>query len=429
MNSPDDTPVSMPISIPASWRRITKCRACGGALNEVFCDLGAQPLANAYVDPKKAPVADPRIPLRAVVCEACRLVQLDTIADASSIFGDYAYLSSVSASWVRHAADFCRTAISRMQPDFVVELASNDGYLLQHFKEAGVRCLGVEPAANVAAIAQAKGVDTLVRFFGAQTAADIVSEHGRASLIVANNVLAHVPDVNDFIAGMSMLLAPGGFVSIECPTLIELARNTQFDTIYHEHYAYWSLHALELALARHGLAVVDVERLSTHGGSMRVTARHTAEGGAPAKALLQMRADETESGVAGRDLYRGFGPRVTAILDGARVFLEECGAQGVVVAAYCAAAKGNTFLNALGGAAASIRCVGDANPLKAGKLLPGTRIPIVTPQHMAALRPDVVLLLAWNLADEIAPALAKLGLTGARMATAVPHLVVRQIGP
>jgi SAM-dependent methyltransferase len=420
----EDTPFANSVS----WRRISKCRACGGAMPDVFCDLGAQPLSNAYVDPQKAPVADPRIPLRAVVCEACRLVQLDTIADASSIFGDYAYLSSVSSSWVRHAAEFCRSVIARMQPEFVVELASNDGYLLQHFKEAGVRCLGVEPAANVAALAQAKGIDTLVRFFGAKTAADIVSEHGHASLIVANNVLAHVPDVNDFVAGMSTLLAPGGFVSIECPTLIELARNAQFDTIYHEHYAYWSLHALELTLARHGLAVVDVERLPTHGGSMRVTARHKLEAGAPTKALVQMREDETAAGVARRDFYRGFGPRVTALLDGARAFLEERHAQGDVIAAYGAAAKGNTFLNALGPAARCITCVADANSLKAGKLLPGTRIPVVTPQQMAELRPDVVLLLAWNLAEEIAPALARLGLAGRRMATAVPHLVVREIG-
>lgn len=416
-----------PVASPVSWRRITQCRACGGDLSQIFCDLGAQPLANSYVDPQHAPSADPRIPLRAAVCEACRLVQLDTIADASSIFGDYAYLSSVSASWVRHAGAFCRMAMSRMRPEFVVEIASNDGYLLQHFKAVGVRCLGVEPAANVATLAQSRGIDTLVRFFGAQAAADIMREHGRASLVVANNVLAHVPDVNDFVAGMKVLLAPGGYISIECPTLIELARQAQFDTIYHEHYAYWSLRALERILARHDLVVVDVERLTTHGGSMRVFARHAEEASSPTPALIQMRDDETAAGIAGRAFYEGFGPRVTTILDDTRAFLERCRAQGVVVAAYGAAAKGNTFLNALGDAARMIVCVADANPLKSGKLLPGSRIPVVTPQQMADIRPDIVLLLAWNLADEIAPALAALGLAGARIVTAVPRLQMREI--
>jgi SAM-dependent methyltransferase len=415
------------VAHPVRWRRISKCRACGGVLNDVFCDLGAQPLANAYVDAATAPAVDPRIPLRALVCAACRLVQLDTIADASSIFGDYAYLSSVSASWVRHAADFCRAAMARMTPDFVVALASNDGYLLQHFVAAGVRCLGVEPAANVAALAREKGVDTLVRFFGIDAADEIVARHGRASLIVANNVLAHVPDVNDFVAGMARLLAPRGYVSVECPMVTELARNVQFDTIYHEHYAYWSLHALEAVLARHGLAVCDVERLPTHGGSMRVIARHAADVEPPTPALAEMRAMEAAAGVARHGFYTGFGPRVGALLDAARRYLEECRQQGLVVAAYGAAAKGNTFLNALGPAAHVIDCVADANPLKAGKLLPGTRIPIVTPAEMASRKPDVVLLLAWNLADEILPALARLGLTGARMVTAVPRLNVREI--
>jgi SAM-dependent methyltransferase len=413
---------------PITWRRVTQCRACGGALNDMFCDLGAQPLANAYVDPKSAPESDQRLPLRALVCDACKLVQLDTIADAVSIFVDYAYLSSVSESWVRHAADFCRQAQARMKPDFVVELASNDGYLLQHFKAAGVRCLGVEPAANVAEIARARGVDTLVRFFGIEAARDIARDHGQAALIVANNVLAHVPDVNDFVAGIALLLAPGGHVSIECPTLLELARQAQFDTIYHEHYAYWSLHALEHFLSRHGLVVVDAQRLLTHGGSMRVTARHKRDATAPTAGLVSMRQSEAEAGVRAAAFYAGFGPRVSAILDETRAFLNERQARGDVIVAYGAAAKGNTFLNALGDAASTIACVGDANPLKAGKLLPGTRLPIVTPQQMAARRPDVILLLAWNLATEIEAVLAGLGLAGRQMATAVPRLVLREIG-
>jgi SAM-dependent methyltransferase len=413
---------------PIAWQRVTQCRACGGTLNVMFCDLGTQPLANAYVNPQSAPESDQRLPLRAWVCDACQLVQLDTIADAGAIFVDYAYLSSVSESWVRHAADFCRQAQAQMKPDFVVEIASNDGYLLQHFRAAGVRCLGVEPAANVAEIARARGIDTMVRFFGVEAARDIARDHGQAALIVANNVLAHVPDVNDFVAGIAVLLAPGGHVSIECPTVLELARQAQFDTIYHEHYAYWSLHALEKFLGRHGLAVVDAQPLPTHGGSMRVTVRHACDTSGPMPGLVSMRRSEAEAGISGPAFYAGFGPRVSAILDETRAFLNECHARGDVIVAYGAAAKGNTFLNALGEAASTIACVGDANPLKAGKLLPGTRLPIVTPQQMAARKPDVVLLLAWNLATEINSVLAGLGLAGRQMATAVPCLVLREIG-
>lgn len=411
---------------PVVWRRIRHCRVCAGALSQVFCDLGAQPLSNSYVDPQHAPAVDPRVPLRAMVCEDCRLVQLDCIADAHSIFGDYAYLSSVSESWVRHAGAFCEKILQRARPEFVVELASNDGYLLQHFQAAGVRCLGVEPAANVAALAQRKGIDTLVRFFGKDVAAEIRRDHGSASLIVANNVLAHVPDVNDFLAGVALLLARDGVVSIECPALLELVRNVQFDTIYHEHYAYWSLHALERALARHGLAAFDVERLPTHGGSMRVYARHKGQEEA-APGLAAMRAAEADAGLAGEDFYARFAPRVDALAQRFIEYVEACRARGEIVAAYGAAAKGNTFLNRIGPAAAAIACVADANPLKIGKLLPGSRIPVVAPQELARLGPDVIVALPWNIADEIARVLRGLGLGGRRMATAVPYLKVSEI--
>lgn len=411
----------------ASYTRIEACRVCGGALSLVFCDLDAQPLANSYIDPARADAPEPRIPLRAVVCEECRLVQLDCLAQAHEIFSDYAYLSSVSASWVEHARAFCDAMTARRKPDFVVELASNDGYLLQHFNAAGVRALGVEPAANVAALARQKGVDTLVRFFGRAAAQDILRDHGAADLIVANNVLAHVPDVNDFVAGMAILLAPDGRISIECPHLVSMVEHAQFDTIYHEHYAYWSLLAMERLLARHGLAAVDVETLPTHGGSLRVFAAH-ADRAESSGALEAMRAKEAALGLDGDAYYRGFERRVSRIVADVEIFLHDCQNEGLRVAGYGAAAKGNTFLNRLGAAASVVECVADANPLKQGKLLPGTRIPIVSPEELAARAPDVILALPWNLAGEIAVALERLGLSGRGMATAIPDLRIVRIG-
>ncbi|WP_207622625.1 class I SAM-dependent methyltransferase [Falsiroseomonas algicola] len=402
--------------------RITACRACGARLGAVFCDLGTMAVANSYVPPDRADAPEPVFPLRAMVCEGCRLVQLDTIVDAVGIFTDYAYFSSASSSWLDHAARFCAGMTERLTlgPDsFVVEVASNDGYLLRNFVAAGIPCLGVEPAANVAAIANEAGVPTEVFFFGAESARDLVARRGLADLVVANNVLAHVPDVNDFVAGMAIAVGDRGLVSIECPHLVNLVDGVQFDTIYHEHYAYWSLLSMEALLARHGLAVVDVERLPTHGGSLRVMARQAPA--AASDAVLAVRAEEKARGLDGDAFYQGFEARVQEVLAGLRHWLATATAEGRRIGAYGAAAKGNTLLNAAGVKAPAILAVADRSTAKQGRLLPGSHIPVVTPEALLAMGLDDILVLPWNIAGEIAGSLRRGGF-GGRLVTAVPRI-------
>ncbi len=401
---------------------VTACRACGGALGAVFCDLGSMAVANAYVPPDRAAMPEPRFPLRAVVCAACRLVQLDTVVDETSIFSDYAYFSSASESWLAHAARFCTAMRLRLglgAGSFVVEVASNDGYLLRNFVTAGIPCLGVEPAGNVAAVARAAGVPTEARFFGRDTARDILARHGHATLTVANNVLAHVPDLDDFIGGLALLAGPEGVVSIEAPHLVALVDGVQFDTIYHEHYAYWSLLAMRRALARHGLGVFDVERLPTHGGSLRVFA---AAGKRPASAtLLAVAAEEAARGVDADAFYLGFEARVRQVVAGLRAWLAAQRAAGRRVGAYGAAAKGNTLLNAAQLGAEDIVAVADRSTAKQGRLLPGSHVPVVTPAALLELGLDDILILPWNIGEEIAGQLRAAGFTGG-LYTAVPEM-------
>ena len=401
--------------------RISACRFCGGTLAIPFCDLGATPLANSYVPPAHADLPDPLFPLNAMACENCLLVQLDHTADATGIFSDYAYFSSFSSTWLSHAAAFCADAITRFgltAKSFVVEIASNDGYLLKNFVQAGIPCLGVEPAANVAAAAVAACVPTRVAFFGRAEAAKMVAERGHADLVIANNVLAHVPDVNDFVGGLALLAGPRGVVSIEAPHLLSLIAGMQFDTIYHEHFFYWSLHAMAVVLSAHGLTVMRVDRLPTHGGSLRVSAA-AAPHGDPGD-LVQMRAREVAARLDRAEGYAGFGAKVGKILDGLRTHLH--GARNRRIAAYGAAAKGNTLLNAAGITAADIAMVADRNPAKQGRLLPGSRIPVVTPAALLAFRPEEVLILPWNIASEIAGELRAMREWGGRLMVAVPHL-------
>jgi hypothetical protein len=400
--------------------RISACRFCGGALSIGFCDLGETPLANAYVLPERAGVPDPVFPLNAVVCERCYLVQLDHIADAEGIFSDYAYFSSFSSTWMAHAAAFAADAMGRYglgPSSFVAEIASNDGYLLRNFVAAGVPCLGVEPAGNVAAVAVAAGVPTEVAFFGRECARRIVAARGHADLVIANNVLAHVPDLDDFVGGLAILAGERGTVSIEAPHVLALIEQVQFDTIYHEHYAYWSLHAMGQVLAAHGLVVGSVEMLGTHGGSLRV--RASAAGGGDGMDLAAVRAREAAAGIDGAALYRGFDAKVRGVLAGFRAWLAERRAAGRVVAAYGAAAKGNTFLNAGGFTAADLAMVADRNPEKQGRLLPGSRVPVVSPEALVAARPDDVVILPWNIAEEVARELRGLG---PRLWVAVPGM-------
>jgi 2-polyprenyl-3-methyl-5-hydroxy-6-metoxy-1,4-benzoquinol methylase len=412
---------------PILARAITTCRHCGAPLSIPFCDLGKTPLANSFVT-SEAAAAEPAFPLNTVVCERCFLVQLDHVADATAIFSDYAYFSSYSSSWLAHCERFVAGAIARFGLDkgsFVVEVASNDGYLLQYFVAAGVPSLGVEPAGNVAAAARARGVPTREAFFGLETAQAIVAESGHADLVIANNVFAHVPDVNDFTDGLAALVGPSGVVSIEAPHLLSLVDGVQFDTIYHEHYAYWSLHAMSAVFARAGLTVFDVEQLPTHGGSLRVFAAADGATRGESPGLIEVRRREAEVGIDRPDYYAGFQPRVRRVLDGFTAWLGEAKRAGRRVAGYGAAAKGNTFLNAAGVSDGDLVAVADLNPAKQDKLLPGSHVPVVSPDALAELAPDDVLILPWNLADEIAASLSAL-VPAARLWVAVPEM--RQVG-
>ena len=397
------------------------CRGCGAPVDDVMVDLGMSPLANSYIPVERGPGSEVFRPLRAVVCARCFFVQLDHVADPGDIFSDYAYFSSWSTSWLDHARRFADDAVRRLGlgPDsLVVELASNDGYLLRWFAERGIAVLGVEPAANVAAVAAERGIPTLVRFFGAETANDIVREQGRADLVVANNVLAHVPDLHDFVEGISILLAPGGRATVEFPHLLRLVQEVQFDTIYHEHYSYLSLLALEPALAVHGLSVVDVERLTTHGGSLRV---HLSASGSATEAVERVRGEERAAGLDRIETYAAFGQQVAARKRSILRFLFDLHDRALTVAGYGAPAKGNTLLNYCGIRTDLVSFTVDANPAKQGTLLPGSHIPVLPPDALRERRPDRVVLLPWNLRDELVESLADVRGWGGRFVVLQPE--------
>ncbi|MBK0398907.1 class I SAM-dependent methyltransferase [Limibaculum sp. M0105] len=399
----------------------TTCRFCGAGLELSLIDLGRQPLANSYLpDDPAAVAAEQRFPLHARVCQSCWLVQLDHDAPAENIFAhDYAYLSSYSDSWVAHAGRYAEAMIARFglgPASRVIEVASNDGYLLRHFVEAGIPVLGVEPAGHAAEVARGRGVDTRVAFFNAETAAGLAAEGIRADLIAANNVLAHVPDIRGFVAGFPLVLAPEGVVTFEFPHLLNMIERVQFDTIYHEHYSYLSLLAVEAVLASAGLRVFDVGELPTHGGSLRVFACHQAAAHPEAPGLAVVRAREAAAGLGSPAPYAGFAARAEALRAGFMRYLAEARAAGATVAAYGAAAKGNTFLNYCGVGRAEIRAVADRNPQKQGRLLPGSHIPIVSPEALIGMKPERVVILPWNLKDEIAAQLASLRAGGSRFA-------------
>ena len=369
------------------------CRFCGSALTTTFVDLGETPLANSYVTPADVAAGrDARYPLHARVCASCFLVQVDDVAAPEAIFSDYAYFSSMSDTWVAHARRYAEAMIERFRlgpASQVVEIASNDGYLLQHFIAANVPALGVEPAANVAATAVAKGVPTEVAFFGKATAERLVARGLRADLSAANNVLAHVPDIRDFVGGFAVLLKPEGVATFEFPHLLNLIRGVQFDTIYHEHFSYLSLTSAEAIFASASLRVFDVETLPTHGGSLRLYVCHAAAAHRETARLVALRAEERAAGLGALAAYRGFAPRVEAVKRGFLDFLGLARREGKRVAAYGAAAKGNTFLNVCGVDAKDIVCVFDRSPAKQGKLLPGSHIPPSRPRPLARCAPTI----------------------------------------
>jgi len=380
------------------------CRFCGAPLTESVVDLGAMPSANAYVPVDAAARKDMPAPLHAYVCGSCMLVQLLPYHTPEELFGDYAYFSSYSDSWLAHAKAYADAAIQRFtlgSDSHVIEVASNDGYLLQYFKERGIPVTGIEPAANVARAAQDKGVETVRRFFDKAMAAELADEGRQADLVVANNVLAHVPDINDFVAGLALAIKPDGVVSVEFPHLLRLIEGNQFDTIYHEHFSYFSFMTVERIFWRHGLSVFDLDELPTHGGSLRVYAGRANQprlvGDRPAK----VRADERAAHLERIETYRGFASRVRRVRGDLRAFLDRAKAEGKTVAGYGAPAKGNTLLNFCGVTTDDMPYTVDRNPAKQGTLLPGSRIPVHAPDRILENQPDYLLVLPWNLRDEV----------------------------
>lgn len=405
---------------------MTTCRSCGSSKLSTFLDLGSTPLANSYVDPSNVG-EEPTYPLHALVCETCFLVQLDHDVSPEQIFSEYAYFSSFSESWLNHARRYAMETVTRRSLDsdsLVVEIASNDGYLLRNFADLGIPTLGVEPAKNVAVVAQRLGLETIVDFFSAELADQVVREKGRADLIVANNVVAHVPDLNGFIEGARRALKPGGAFSIEVPHLLRLIERVAFDTIYHEHFSYFSLIALERVLQEHGLCVFDIEELGTHGGSLRIWAGHKAQITDPSDRVKSIRKAERDASLNTIDPYRQFSDRVRRCRTEFLTFLADCKVNGRSIAAYGAAAKGNTFLNYCGITSGDIDYVVDRSPHKQGLLLPGSRIPIKDPHEIQKTKPELLLILPWNLKDEIIEQMASVRTWGGRFVVALPRVEV-----
>ena len=402
------------------------CRFCGSMLYATFVDLGMSPLCQTHIHPEQLHHMEPFYPLHAYVCDQCFLVQLQEFVSPDAIFSEYAYFSSFSSSWVEHARHYCESMIDRFHlgaNSKVMEIASNDGYLLQHFVARNIPVLGIEPAANVAKAAVEKGVPTTVRFFGLKTADEIAKEHGRPNLLLGNNVLAHVPDINDFVGGMKHLLAPEGLITMEFPHLMRLMAENQFDTIYHEHFSYLSFVAVERIFAHHGITLFDVEELRTHGGSLRIYGRH-AENTAfeIGNRVNELRQREIDDGFLTLDRYRGFDEQVKHTKRKLLSFLIEAKESGKKVVGYGAPGKGNTLLNYCGIRTDFLEFTTDANPYKQGKYTPGTRIPILAPSAIREARPDYVLILPWNLKDEISAEAEYIREWGGRFVVPIPEV-------
>jgi len=410
-----------------------KCRHCTTELALTFIDLGNSPPSNAYLPEAALRAPEQYYPLRVLVCSQCWLAQTDDYADRDALFApDYAYFSSYSSSWLAHAEAFVAAAVDRFGLDgkrCVVEVAANDGYLLQYVSARGIPCYGIEPTAGTATAARAKGLDIVEDFFGMALADRLAREGRQADLLVANNVLAHVPDINDFVAGFTRLLKPQGVASFEFPHLLRLVEGKQFDTIYHEHYSYLSLHAARVVLAANGLEVFDVEELPTHGGSLRVWAqrRDSGEREETGRVSTLLLAEE-RAGMLDGDFYRGFQHEADNVKNELLGFLLDAWRSGKTVAAYGAAAKGNTLLNYAGVRRDLLPFVVDRNPAKQGKFLPGSHIPVVSEDKLRESRPDYVLILPWNLRQEIASQLSYIAAWSGRVVVAVPRIEVWAAG-
>ena len=404
------------------------CRFCGAPLHATVVDLGMSPLCESYLAADELNQMEPFYPLHVYVCDRCYLVQLEQYVSPEHIFREYAYFSSYADTWLQHAKAYTDLMVARFGFDRdsqVVELASNDGYLLQYFVEKGIPSLGVEPALNVAKVAIDKGIPTRVEFFGADYARQMAAEGVRADLLIGNNVLAQVPDLNDFVAGMKILLADEGVITVEFPHLMRLVAENQFDTIYHEHFSYFSLLTVETIFAAHGLALFDVEELSTHGGSLRIYACHTDDATKHASdRLLDLRVRESMAGVGTLAYYAAFDEQVKETKRKLLAFLIEAKRAGKRVVGYGAPGKGNTLLNYCGVRTDFVDFTVDRNPYKQGKFLPGTHIPIRHPDAIAAVRPDYVLILPWNFKDEIMAQMAFIRTWGGRFVVPIPAVRV-----
>lgn len=406
-----------------------KCRHCGSKLRLPLIDLGSMPPSNAYLAENALKAPEKRFPLRVLVCQQCWLVQTEDFARASELFdAEYAYFSGFSNSWLDHANRYVIDMVTRFGLDdrsHVVEVAANDGYLLQYVKSHGIPCIGVEPTASTAAAARAKGIPIVEKFFGLKLAKELAAQGKQADLTVANNVLAHVPTINDFVSGFSVLLKPEGVATFEFPHLVNLIAETQFDTIYHEHFSYLSLTAVDRIFAANGLVTFDVEPLTTHGGSLRVFAQRADTGRRPRCASVdEFLRRELHAGVTSVAYYAGFQAKADKIKDDFRAFLLGAKRQGKTVAGYGAAAKGNTLMNHAGVQPDLISFVTDRNLAKQGKYMPGSRIPIVDERHLRAAKPDYVVILPWNLKSEIILQLDYIRAWGGRFVTAIPELKI-----
>ncbi|MBT6007807.1 MAG: class I SAM-dependent methyltransferase [Rhodobacterales bacterium] len=406
-----------------------KCRHCEAELKLPLIDLGSAPPSNAYLTSETLHASEKHFPLRVLVCTECWLVQTEDYADADELFSsDYAYFSSFSSTWLNHAKQYIADMtqyFSLSSSSHVVEVAANDGYLLQYAKASGIPCLGIEPTESTANAARAIGIDIVQEFFGVQLAKQLVEQGKQADLTAANNVLAHVPDINDFVAGFSTLLKPAGVATFEFPHLLRLVSENQFDTVYHEHYSYLSLIAVKSIFERNGLKVFDVEELTTHGGSLRVYAQRIDTGmREQTQNVAKIIECEIEAGMSNIEFYSGFQAKANKVKNDLLVFLIEAQKAGKTVAGYGAAAKGNTLLNYAGIRPDVLPYVVDRNPAKQDKFLPGSRIPILTEEALKQNKPDYVLILPWNLHDEVAEQLSYIREWGGQFVTSVPSLKV-----
>jgi SAM-dependent methyltransferase len=406
----------------------SRCRFCGQNLHFTFVDLGMSPLCESYVNVEHLNMMEPFYPLHVYVCGTCFLVQLEEYVDPQKIFTEYAYFSSYSSEWLKHAESYVEMAVARFgldQSTLVVEVASNDGYLLQYCVARGIPALGIEPACNVAEVAIKKGVPTRMEFFGEKTANLLAAEGKSADLLLGNNVLAQVPDINDFVKGMKILLKPDGVITMEFPHLMRLMEENQFDTIYHEHFSYFSFIAVEKIFAAHGLTLFDVEELPTHGGSLRIFARHSNNAFPEVGPRVhELRAREEAAGITRLDSYGDFTENVKETKRKLLDFLILAKRQGKRIAGYGAPGKGNTLLNYCGIRTDFIDFTVDRNPYKQGKFLPGTHIPIYGPEKIRETRPDYLLILPWNFKDEIMAQNAYISDWGGKFLIPIPEVTI-----